>query len=37
MTYWEMAAGIVGKLWIFIVLMLALGAWMAHIEKKAGR
>ena len=37
MTYWDMTAGTVGKLWVFIGAMLVLGLWMAHVEKKAGR
>jgi hypothetical protein len=37
MGYFEMLAGTVGKLWVFIVAMLVLGLWMSHVEKKAGR
>jgi hypothetical protein len=37
MTYWEMTAGTVGKLWVFIILMVALGVWMNRVERKARR
>jgi hypothetical protein len=37
MSYWDMTAGTVGKLWVFIVIMFALGAWMNHLERKERR
>ena len=37
MTYWEMTAVTVGKLWVFIVIMFALGVWMDCVERKARR
>jgi hypothetical protein len=35
MSYWDMTAGTVGKLWVFIGAMTALGLWLAYLERKA--